>query len=192
MCQLCAIKTLNTSARWPKPLEPSVKDLNFLIDIIHEEFQEHETTRKNQSPTRSPQTNVKSTTTATPTSTTTTSTTTKGITINSLPATLLENTRLLHATLSHLDESRREWWISPAKRAQRKQFEDSDGAKLTALHKVNNATVERIEAMEAKLGGFVVWGLGLRGGVWELENGGKVRVGGSEAGDGREGEEMYD
>jgi hypothetical protein len=40
--------------------------------------------------------------------------------------------------------------------------------KLTELHKINNAAVERIEGMEAKLGGFVRWSLGLEGGVEEL------------------------
>ena len=40
--------------------------------------------------------------------------------------------------------------------------------KLMELHKINNAAVERIEGMEAKLGGFVRWSLGLEGGVEEL------------------------
>jgi hypothetical protein len=40
--------------------------------------------------------------------------------------------------------------------------------KLTELHKINNAAVERIEGMEAKLGRFVRWSLGLEGGVEEL------------------------
>jgi hypothetical protein len=35
MCQLCPISTLATSARWPKPLEPSIADLSFLITCIH-------------------------------------------------------------------------------------------------------------------------------------------------------------
>jgi hypothetical protein len=39
---------------------------------------------------------------------------------------------------------------------------------LTELHKINNAAVERIEGMEATLGGFVRWSLGMEGGVEEL------------------------
>ena len=42
---------------------------------------------------------------------------------------------------------------------------------MTELRKINNAAGERIEGMEAKLDGFVRWGLGLEGGVEELLKG---------------------
>lgn len=36
MCQVCTpISTLASSTRWPKPLEPSIADLNFLLTCIH-------------------------------------------------------------------------------------------------------------------------------------------------------------
>jgi hypothetical protein len=44
---------------------------------------------------------------------------------------------------------------------------------LTELHKINNSAVDRIEGMEAKLGGFVRWSFGLEGGVEELLGGGE-------------------
>lgn len=36
-----------------------------------------------------------------------------------------------------------------------------------------------VEGMQAKLwvGGFVKWSLGMNGGIWELEQGGKVKGG---------------
>jgi len=43
--------------------------------------------------------------------------------------------------------------------------------KLTESHKINNSAVDRIEGMEAKVGGFVRWSLGLEGGVEELLEG---------------------
>lgn len=39
MCQICAIKTLAARDRWPKPVEAHKKDLGFLIDTIHDEFE---------------------------------------------------------------------------------------------------------------------------------------------------------
>ena len=32
-----------------------------------------------------------------------------------------------------------------------------------------------VEGMQAKLGGFVKWSLGMNGGIWELEESGKVQ-----------------
>jgi hypothetical protein len=42
------------------------------------------------------------------------------------------------------------------------------------LHNINNDVNERIEAMNAKLGTFVKWRLGMNGRIWELQQGHKV------------------
>lgn len=39
MCQLCGIKDISTQVRWPKPLEPSIKDLDFLVSTAHDDYQ---------------------------------------------------------------------------------------------------------------------------------------------------------
>lgn len=44
----------------------------------------------------------------------------------------------------------------------------SQDDKLTALHKVNNTTVERIESLRTKLGTYVKWGMGVQNGLEEL------------------------
>lgn len=37
MCQLCSIPTLASSVRWPKPLESSITDLDFLVEYAHDQ-----------------------------------------------------------------------------------------------------------------------------------------------------------
>ena len=39
MCQLCGIRDVATEARWPKPLEEPVKDLEFVITTAHDEYE---------------------------------------------------------------------------------------------------------------------------------------------------------
>jgi hypothetical protein len=59
-------------------------------------------------------------------------------------------------------------WKSKTPLIKQLKEEVSSERKLTELHKINNAAVERMEGMEAKLGGFVRWSLGMEGGVEEL------------------------
>jgi hypothetical protein len=47
---------------------------------------------------------------------------------------------------------------------------------LTELQKINNKTASQIESMQAKLGTFVKWSLGMNCGIWELEQSAKVKT----------------
>jgi len=142
MCQLCPISTVAATGRWPKPLESSISDLNFLITCIHSQ---HEAWKK-----------AEGTTTGTNTNT------------NEERAALLSLLRTLSGTLTSLGHERIAWWRSKTPLIKQLKEEVLGERKLTELHKINNAAVERIEGMEAKLSGFVRWGLGLEGGVEEL------------------------
>ncbi|KAI7262516.1 hypothetical protein KC345_g9406 [Hortaea werneckii] len=96
----------------------------------------------------------------------------------SIPDDLLENLRLLSLALEQLDHDREEWWYSPEKKEQRRRLEgEGQDRKLTELQKINNAAATMVEGMQAKLGVFVKWSLGMNGGIWELEEGGKVEKG---------------
>ncbi|KAI7094811.1 hypothetical protein D0864_14862 [Hortaea werneckii] len=93
-----------------------------------------------------------------------------------IPEDLLENLRLLSLALEQLDRDREEWWYSPEKKEQRRRLErEGQDRKLTELQKINNAAATMVEGMQAKLGGFVKWSLGMNGGIWELEQGGKLK-----------------
>lgn len=175
MCQLCPISHLATSARWPKPLEPSIADLTFLITCIHDE---HE---KWKSATTS--TNA-STNTNTNTSTQNTSTSTTTTNPASSHTALLPLLRDLSAALTSLTHERAAWWKSktPLIKQLRDEVSGTSERKLTELQKINNAAGERIEGMEAKLGGFVRWSLGMEGGVGELLRGGEGVEGGGGVG----------
>lgn len=144
MCQLCSISALATG-RWPKPLESSISDLSFLTTCIHSQ---HEAWKK-----------AECTTTITNTNT------------NEERGPLLSLLRTLSGTLTSLGHERSAWWRSKTPMIKQLKEEVSGERKSTELHKINNSTVERIEGMEAKLGGFVRWGLGLEGGVEELLKG---------------------
>ena len=144
MCQLCTIKTIAARDRWPKPLEHYKADIDFLVSSAHDEWTSHQTKKQEK---------------------------------KDLPTTesLLEALRTLVTLLEQAENDRREWWTSPQKREQRRQLElDGNQRKLSDLHKVNNTTTERIEAMNARLGLFVKWTLGMNGGIWELQEGVKV------------------
>lgn len=151
MCQVCTpISALASSGRWPKPLESSIADLNFLVTCIHSE-QEH-INRNDEKDTSNDD---------------------KGI-CNSCDA-LFSLLRDLHAMLTSLDHERAAWWKSkaPMIRQLKEEVSTTSERKLTELHKINNACTERIEGMEAKLGLYVRWSLGLKGGIEELLKGGE-------------------
>ncbi|KAK4554609.1 hypothetical protein LTR86_008464 [Recurvomyces mirabilis] len=42
MCQVCGIKLAAAQARWPKPLEASITDINLLVGISHDEYAKNE------------------------------------------------------------------------------------------------------------------------------------------------------
>jgi hypothetical protein len=147
MCQLCGIKELAALQRWPKAVEAAKSDLNFLVDSIHDEW-----TRYQDSKTKLA---------ATP-----------------LPESLLELCRLLVAQLDDLEVDRETWWTSPESRAKRQRFElEGNQRNLSELHKINNNTISSFESLQAKLGGFVKWSLGMKGGVFELKHAHKVATG---------------
>ncbi|KAK3625926.1 hypothetical protein LTR56_020141 [Elasticomyces elasticus] len=41
MCQLCAIKDIAAKETWPKPLVSSIKDLDFLVETAHTDFEDN-------------------------------------------------------------------------------------------------------------------------------------------------------
>lgn len=141
MCQLCPISTLAT-ARWPKPLESSITDLTFLISCIHTQ---HVAWKKAEAEA--------------------------SVNIENERTALLSLLRTLSGTLTSLSHERRAWWQSKTPLIKELKEDVSGQGKLTQLHKINNAAAERIEGMEAKLGGFVRWSLGMEGGVEGLLNG---------------------
>ncbi|KAK5138108.1 hypothetical protein LTR08_004803 [Meristemomyces frigidus] len=96
-----------------------------------------------------------------------------------IPASLLDALRLLATAIDELEADREKWWMAPEKKELRRRLNaDCDQKKLTELQKINNATTDRIEAMQAKLGTFVKWSLGMNGGIWELVESAKVKGGG--------------
>ena len=133
--------------RWPKPLEHYKIDVDLLIDSAHDEYT---TYRTNNAPDAN----------------------------KAVPESLLEVLRLLAILLDELEEDRQKWWASPEKRELRRRLdEECDQKKLSQLHKINNDLAERIETMNAKLGSFVKWSLGMNGGVRELQEGDSVANG---------------
>lgn len=145
MCQLCGIKETASQARWPKPLEAAVKDIDFLITTAHDDYEANKS---------------------------------KCATKTTIPESLLDVLRLLSTALDELEADREKWWSAPEKRELRKRLNaDCDQKRLTELHKINNATTQRIESMQGRLGTFVKWSLGMNGGIWELVQGGKVKTG---------------
>lgn len=151
MCQLCQIKDIAARDRWPKAIDHHKSDINFLVTSAHDEYT---TTTSSKSQTK-PSDRVQAS------------------------APVLDFLRLLSALLEQVDADREAWWTSPAKREQRRKLEmECEQKKLSELHKINNKVVEGVEAMNARLGLFVKWSLGMNGGVWELvaserEGGGK-------------------
>lgn len=78
--------------------------------------------------------------------------------------------RDLSTALDALNDSRAEWWASPAKREQRQQWaSEGKNSKLVGLQKINNAIIKVVEGCKARLGTYVVWGLGMKEGIAGLE-----------------------
>ena len=99
-----------------------------------------------------------------------------------IPASLLDVLRLLATAMDELEVDRENWWMAPEKKDLRRRLDaQCDYEKMTKLQKINNTTSDRIEAMQAKLGTFVKWSLGMNGGLWELVESAKVKIGGEAA-----------
>jgi hypothetical protein len=109
--------------------------------------------------------------TSTSTSSTSATTTTN---TNAQTKPLLSLLRTLSASLTSLEHERAAWWKSktPLIKALKDEVSGQSEKRLTELHKINNSAIERLEGMEAKLGGFVRWTMGVKGGVEELCKGG--------------------
>lgn len=88
----------------------------------------------------------------------------------SAPKHLLENACLLATAVKDLEEQRQDWWASKTVMIRKLQdsCEDGDAKKVTELHKINNATLGKIESIEARVGGIVKWALGIEGAVEAL------------------------
>jgi hypothetical protein len=168
MCQICTITTLSTSARWPKPLGSSIADLHFLITCVHDQHAAWEKQQKSLTATDTANTLSPNTTAALTTSYNSTTTT------NTQTTTLLSLLRTLSASLTSLEHERAAWWKSktPLIKSLKDEVSGQSVKRLTELHKINNSAISMLGGMEAKLGGFVRWTMGLKGGVEELCRGG--------------------
>lgn len=49
MCQICQVKDIVAKDRWPKPLETQKKDINFLVESIHDEYQAYQKLKQKDS-----------------------------------------------------------------------------------------------------------------------------------------------
>lgn len=45
---------------------------------------------------------------------------------------------------------------------------EGDAKKAIEIHKINNATISKIESVEARVGGFAKWALAIEGGIEAL------------------------
>lgn len=146
MCQLCEIENIVARDRWPKNIEHHKQDVNFLVTSAHDEY----TASRSKAQPRTNQPIAAS-------------------------EALIDLLRLLTTLIEEVESDHEKWWTSAAKRQQRKELElESNQKKLTELHKINNKLNESVEAMNARLGLFVKWSLGMNGGVGELVASAKV------------------
>lgn len=144
---------MTSSERWPKPLEPHIKDLTFLIDTAHDE---HSTFDLSQQPSQPLTPNTPKSTDLS--------------TAHHISRTHLLTLRDISTLVTAIEDARKEWWNSEEKRRQRAVWtEKGEEAKLVGLQKVNNKTIEGIEAVRARLGVYVRWSLGFAGGIAEVE-----------------------
>jgi hypothetical protein len=149
MCQLCALTTITKSSRWPKPLEPLISDLCLLINTAHTTLTVPKANSSAHDTKQKPSTTTKI-------SITTTTTASKHP--------LLPTLHDINTLLELLEDERVQWW--QAKAAERKFWRETyQEDKITGINVVNNKTVEMIEGLKAKLGGFCRWSLGLEDGV---------------------------
>ena len=82
----------------------------------------------------------------------------------------MQTISLLNRHLQSLSIAREEWWNSPAKREQRREWSEAgDQKKLTELQVINQKTTEMIAEMEVVLGRFVRWNLNMNDGLDGLE-----------------------
>jgi hypothetical protein len=169
MCQICTITTLSTSARWPKPLESCIADLHFLITCVHDQHAAWEKQQKALTATNT--TNTLNPNTA---SLATSYNSTTATNANTQTKPLLSILRTLSASLTSLEHERAAWWKSktPLIKSLKDEVSGQSEKRLTELHKINNSAIEQLGGMEAKLGGFVRWTMGVKGGVEELCRGG--------------------
>ncbi|CAD0093527.1 unnamed protein product [Aureobasidium mustum] len=158
MCQLCVLNTISQNSRWPKPLEPLISDLHFLVTTAHSEFACY-------NPSTTPDTKDNSHSSA----------------INHIyhhhnhiysskntKTSLLTTLRDIKTLLEVLEEERVTWWDNKAKERKfwRETYQED---KITKINVVNNKTVEMIEGLKARLGTFCRWSLGLEDGVEGLD-----------------------
>ncbi len=130
MCQLCAIKTVSDGARWPNCVLEYKKDLDSVIPMAHDEYSKM-LENEDKSLRNKPNESL-----------------------IAMVADIVENIQKMEA-----DE--KTWWLSDKKKQER-QFmaRTGDDEKLTRQHVVHAMTIEMIEEMKLKVGGFVKWCMG--------------------------------
>ncbi|KAG9717399.1 hypothetical protein KCU73_g15379, partial [Aureobasidium melanogenum] len=136
--------------------------LHLLVTTAHSEF-------NSNNPSTTSDTNDKLRSIPSTTSTTTiTITKTARNPSTTTKSSLLTTLRDIKTLLELLEEERIQWWNVKAK--ERKHWRETyQEDKITKINVVNNKTVEMIESLNARLGTFCRWSLGLEDGVEGLD-----------------------
>lgn len=152
MCQLCRVTDIADRDRWvhapslkralpnhpltqpqPKPLEPTLAELRDVVRRAHPDVKAYNNGNQPPSPARERHRQG-----------------------------LVTTARVVLAALALLESERGEWWAR--KGAQRREWERAAAwQRLTALQSVNNKTQAMVREMEAKVGMFARWSLGVEG-----------------------------
>lgn len=144
MCQICQLKELAAEQRWPKAVEASKTDLDFLVDSIHDEFVEYQQSKA------------------------------KSVTIPLPKSLLELCCTLSHQLDALEIERENWWTSPESRAKRLRFEQEGSQKNLSELHKINNNTSASFEALYARLGVFVKWSLGMNGGIFELLNAHKV------------------
>lgn len=140
MCQACQIKELAAKKRWPKAVEASKPDLNFLVDSIHDEWAQYQ-----ESKLRLPTAPVPKA-------------------LLDLCRMLYDQLNVLET------DRERWWMSPQSRAKRTRFEQEGNQKNLSELHKINNNTSTSFEELSARFGAFVKWSLGMNGGVIELLN----------------------
>ena len=182
MCQLCTITTIVNNLRWPTPLQPLVTDIKDLVPTAHAEALAYQAASKaarskGENPTPCSSAKPSSSINEPEDGVSQTSPSPgrepkrSSISITKAPQAditlpLKRTFQLLSLQLDALERARCDWFHSPAKVAQRRQWaEIGDVAKCQASQVINNKCDDAIEAARGSMGRFLKWVVGFEDGV---------------------------
>ncbi|KAM3420170.1 hypothetical protein BST61_g3464 [Cercospora zeina] len=147
MCQICTIKQVAALQRWPNPVETHKKDLTFLVETIHDDWETYSKRKQEVGELQVPN---------------------EVLELLRLLADKIDQLEEDRITW---------WTSPEKRALRKRLEDGGQQRKLSDLHNINNTTISSIESLHAKFGMFVKWSLGMRGGVWELVNAHKVACG---------------